>query len=83
MIDKYDDYPNGISESDIEAATTFQLARIIEIYTQEFTEVIEEVIDLSDNLKITIEKYRIYSKIVSNQLRIFDEENGIQVSLLL
>ena len=46
MIDKYDDYPNGISESDIESATTFQLARIIEIYTQEFTEVIEEVIDV-------------------------------------
>lgn len=83
MIDKYDDYPNGISERDIESATSVQLARVIEIYTQEFTEVIEEVIDLSDNLKIKIEKYRIYSKIVSNQLRIFDEENGIQVSLLL
>lgn len=83
MINKYDDYPNGISERDIESATSVQLARIIEIYTQEFTEVIEEVIDFSDDLKIKLKKYRSYSKIVSNQLRIFDEKNGIQVSLLL
>lgn len=83
MIDKYDDYPNGISESDIKLANTFQLARIIEIYTHEFTEVIKEVVELSDNLKNKLEKYSIYSKIVSKQLTILDEENGVQVSLLL
>lgn len=83
MIDKYDDYPNGISESDIESATTVQLARIIEIYTLEFAEVIEVIVNLSDDLKSKLEKYGIYSKIVSKQLRIIDEENGIQVSLML
>ena len=83
MIDKYDDYPNGISESDIESATTIQLARIIEIYTLEFAEVIEEVVNLSDDLKSKLGKYGIYSKIVSKQLGIIDEENGILVSLML
>lgn len=83
MIDKYEDYPNGISESDINSANTAQLARIIEIYTLEFNEVISEVVDLTDELKNKLNKYNSYSGIVSKQLREISVENAIQVALLL
>lgn len=89
LIDKYDDYPVGISEKDIIDANESKLARIIEIYTNEFLIAVKRETSKIEELSEQINRYQIFSKLLINSLKdwcsekLSDSEKTLQTSIYL
>jgi len=88
MIDKYEEYPNGISEQDIQDAEITGLARIIEILANEYLEnVNRELIDFEKHERY-ISKYQVFLSTFVSLLKSWDElpfsdlEKCLQISIL-
>lgn len=72
MIDKYNDYPFGITEKDIIESDFSRLARIIEIYSTEFLIAVKREIDKNEELSEQINRYNIFSNLLINSLISWD-----------
>lgn len=89
LIDKYDDYPVGISEKDIIDADESKLARIIEIYTNEFLIAVKRETSKIEELSEQINRYQIFSNLLINSLKdwcsekLSDSEKTLQASIYL
>lgn len=89
MLDKYEDYPLGISENNITDADATRLARIIEIYTNEFLMAVNRETSKTEELSEQINRYKLFSNLLINSLKCWKDgflspsEKTLQASIYL
>lgn len=74
MIDKYEDFPNGISDNKILGADNEMLARILEIYTIEFDEAAKREAIVLEKYENQMEKFFTFSSLLVKLLRNWNTE---------
>ena len=75
MLDKYDDFPLGISENNIMDADETKLTRIIEIYTNEFLIAVKRETSKTEELSEQINRYQLFSNLLINALNCWNSES--------